>query len=238
VRTRPPRACAAVNVHRIPKGGIMPELPTLHLVSPLVSPRLVKVPDAAPPYDCQIHGDRCPRPDTDQTDPSEVDAAPAVALSAPGLPGAELSVAELPGAELPGAALPGAELAGAELAGAELAGGAKDPATARPRQAALVIVEVLAGVRPDRQLVPLATERVRARVRGLAPLLASERRPRIARVVTSQPAARIVEMTVVASFGPRSRALAMRFEHVSARPAAPGWPARPPRWLCTAIEAG
>ena len=187
----------------------MPELPALRLMNL----RLVKVPDAAPPYDCQVHGDRCAMPDADQKVPSTADEAPAPAF---------------PVAALPGAALPGAELPGAE----------EDLATVRPRQVALVIVEVLAGVRPDRQLVPLATERVRARVRGLAPLLASERRPRIARIVTSQPTARIVEMTVVASFGPRSRALAMRFEHVAARPAAPGWPARPPRWLCTAIEAG
>jgi hypothetical protein len=102
----------------------------------------------------------------------------------------------------------------------------------------VVIVEVLAGVRPDRQLVPLATDRVRARVRSLAPLLGFGRRPRIQRIVMSRPAARVVEMTVVASFGPRSRALAMRFEHVAARPAAPGWTARPARWLCTALEAG
>ena len=93
-------------------------------------------------------------------------------------------------------------------------------------------------MRPGRQLVPLATDRVRARVRGLAPLLASGRRPRVVRIVTSRPAALVVEMTVVADFGPRSRALAIRFEHVAARPAAPGWPARPARWLCTALEAG
>jgi Family of unknown function (DUF6459) len=115
---------------------------------------------------------------------------------------------------------------------------AADPAAAWPRPLAVVIVEVLAGVRPDRQLVPLATDRVRARIRSLAPLLGSGRRPRIQRIVMSRPAARVVEMTVVASFGPRSRALAMRFEHVAARPAAPGWTARPARWLCTALEAG
>ena len=109
---------------------------------------------------------------------------------------------------------------------------------ARPRQLAVVIVEVLAGVRPDRQLVSLATDRVRARVGNLAPLLAAGRRPRIARIVMSRPADRIVEMTVVVNFGARSRALAMRFEHATARPAAPGWPARPARWLCTALEAG
>jgi len=101
-----------------------------------------------------------------------------------------------------------------------------------------VIVEVLAGVRPDRQLVPMATDRVRARVRNLAPLLTADRRPTIARIVMSRPADRVAEVSVVVNFGARSRALAMRFEHVAARPAAPGWPARPARWLCTALEAG
>ena len=117
----------------------------------------------------------------------------------------------------------------------------RPPRTLRPRGRAglaLVIVEVLAGARPDRQLVPLATDRVRARVRGLAPLMASGRRPRVARIITSRPAVGVVEMTVVVDFGPRFRALAMRFEHVAARPPTSGWPARPERWLCTAIEAG
>jgi len=183
----------------------MPELSALHLVNL----RLVTVPDAAPPYDCQIHGARCPARAADQTIPAAAD----------------MRLAERPAALGPPAALvPPAARA--------------DPATAWPRRLAVVIVEVLAGVRPDRQLVPLATDRVRARIRGLAPLLACDRRPRIARIVTSRPAARIVEMTVVVNFGVRSRALAMRFEHVAARPAAPGWPARPARWLCTAIEAG
>ena len=177
----------------------MPELPA----QCLANLRLVTVPDAAPPYDCQVHGSRC--------------QAVAAAGRAPA------DVAPAPAGQAPAGAAPAA---------------AADPATAWPRQLALVIVEVLAGARPDRQLVPLATDRVRARIRGLAPLLACDRRPRIARIVTSRPAARIVEMTVVVNFGVRSRALAMRFEHVAARPAAPGWPARPARWLCTAIEAG
>jgi hypothetical protein len=189
-----------VTIHRIPKGGTMPEPSALHLVNP----RLVKVPDAAPPYDCQTHGARCP-----------AHAAEATAEVAP----AHVAPAERPAALAPPAA-------------------AADPTTARPRQLALVIVEVLAGVRPHRQLVPLATDRVRARIGVLAPLLASDRRPRIVRIVMSRPATRAVEMTVVVNFGPRSRALAMRFEHLAARPAAPGWPARPARWLCTAIEAG
>jgi Family of unknown function (DUF6459) len=178
----------------------MPELSAL---------RLVKVPDAAPPFDCETHGPRCPARPGDQV--------AAVTADAPGSPGA-LGPSRSP-----------------VLAPAATAA---DPATARPRQLALVVAEVLAGVRPQRQLVPLATDRVRARIAGLAPLLACDRRPRVARIVTSRPAARVVEMTVVVTFGARSRALAMRFEHMAARPAAPGWPARPARWLCTAIEAG
>jgi hypothetical protein len=173
-------------------------------MSDLSSLRLVTVPHAAPPYDCQVHGARCP---------AGADVAPPAAPVLPVLP-------VLPEPVLPDAAVPVL------------------PDAAWPRRVAVVIVEVLAGVRPDRQLVPLATDRVRARVRNLAPLLAAERRPRIARIVMSRPADRVVEMTVVVTFGARSRALAMRFEQMAARPGAPGWPARPARWLCTALEAG
>ena len=192
----------------------MPELSAL----PLVNLHLVTVPDAAPPYDCPIHGARCSPRVAGRTIPDAVDR----------------TAAERPAALAQPAA--GAGPAGADPAGADMAGA--DMAAAWLRRLAVVIVEVLAGVRPDRQLVPLATDRVRARIRGLVPLLACDRRPRITRIVTSRPAARVVEMTVVVHFGVRSRALAMRFEHVAARPASPGWPARPARWLCTAIEAG
>jgi Family of unknown function (DUF6459) len=179
----------------------------------LSSPRLVKVPSTAPPYDCQVHGARCP---------------------ADLVPGAE----EVPAAaELPGAPVLPVPAVVPVLAAAPVSAPA-GPEGARPRQLAVVIVEVLAGVRPDRQLVCMATDRVRARVGNLAPLLAAGRRPRIARIVVSRPADRVVEMTVVVNFGARSRALAMRFEYAAARPAAPGWPARPARWLCTALEAG
>jgi hypothetical protein len=191
------------------------------------------VPDAAPPYDCQIHGARCPPRVADRTVPDAVDRTAAERPAALAQPAAGAGPA---GADPAGADPAGADPAGADPAGADMAGA--DMAAAWLRRLAVVIVEVLAGVRPDRQLVPLATDRVRARIRGLVPLLASDRRPRIARIVTSRPATRVVEMTVVVHFGVRSRALAMRFEHVAARPASPGWPARPARWLCTAIEAG
>ena len=163
------------------------------------------MPQAAPPYDCQVHGARCSADAEAATELPDAEALPVL----PVLPDA----AAVPGL----AVLPDAGLAW-------------------PRRLAVVIVEVLAGVRPDRQLVPLATDRVRARVRNLAPLLAAERRPRITRIVMSRPADQVVEMTVVVTSGVRSRALAMRFEHVPARPPVPGRPARPARWLCTEIE--
>ncbi|HLN68454.1 MAG TPA: Rv3235 family protein [Streptosporangiaceae bacterium] len=205
----------------------MPELPA----QCLVNLRLVTVPDAAPPYDCPVHGSRCQA--VAAAGPAPADVVPAGAGLAPAAEAAPAA------AVTPAAAAAPADPTAAGPAPAEVApAAAADPTTAWPRQLALVIVEVLAGARPDRQLVPLATDRVRARARGLAPLVASGRRPRVVRIVTSRPAAGVVELTVVVDFGPRSRALAMRFEHVAARRAAPGWPARPARWLCTALEAG
>jgi hypothetical protein len=189
--------------------------------------RLVKVPDAAPPYDCQVHGAQCPAP----AGPAAAEPITGTAGAAPAGPVPRAGPAPPAGLALP-AAVP------RSVAPPAVTAVALDPTAAWPRRLAVVIVEVLAGVRPDRQLAVLATDRVRARVAGLAPLLACDQRPRITRIVTSRPAARVVEMTVVANFGPRSRALALRVEHMAARPAAPGWPARPARWLCTAIEAG
>ena len=115
---------------------------------------------------------------------------------------------------------------------------AADRGAAWPVRLAQVIVEVLAGSRSPRQLVPCTTERVRAQIDLLGRALSSSQRPRIRRIMTSRPAARVVEMTVVVSFGPRSRALAMRFEHEPARRPAPGRPGRPERWLCTELETG
>jgi hypothetical protein len=177
----------------------------------LATLQLVRVPDAAPPYDCETHGALCPAPSGPV--PGRADAmGPADAVGPAGGP-----------RRADGAGSPG-------LSG---------PATAAgPRQLAQAMTEVLAGVRPARQLAACATDHVLARIRGLAPGFASDRRPRIQRVVTSRPAAGVVEMTVIAGFGPRTRAVAMRLEHIPARRAAPGLPPRPARWLCTALEAG
>jgi hypothetical protein len=175
--------------------------------------RLVEVPGGWPPYDCEVHGTTCPA---------------AREVSGPS-PCAGQDLHRPGGAEPPGPSP--AFSAGHPTHGA-------DPAVAWSRQFAQVITEIMAGARSPRQLAPWTTERVRDRISLLTQTLAPGQKPRIRRIVTSRPAARVVEMTVVLSFGPRSRALALRLEHLPGRRPAPGLPARPARWLCTEIEVG
>jgi Family of unknown function (DUF6459) len=190
--------------------------------------RQVEVPDGAPPYDCEAHGTVCPA----------VRAVGAVAGGAHEADGDSRSVPVAASRSVPVAASRSVPVAASRSVLGGAAAGAADPATALPWQFAQVIVEIMAGLRPPKQLIGLTTERARAQVQRLAPLLASDRRPKIARIVTSRPTAGAVEMTVVVHVGPRSRALAVRLEHLAARPTTPGRPARPDRWLCTAVEAG
>ena len=176
--------------------------------------RLIEVPGDWPPYDCEIHGTACP-------------AAREVSVPSP-CAHREWGAPE--GAEPPGPSL--------TFSSGRPADGAADPVVAWSRQFAQVIAEILAGARSPRQLAPWTTERVRDRISLLTQTLTPGQRPRIRRIMTSRPAARVVEMTVVLSFGPRSRALALRLEQLPGRQPAPGLPARPARWLCTEIEVG
>ena len=176
--------------------------------------RLIEVPGGWPPYDCEIHGTACP-------------AAREVSVPSPCAHG-ERGAPE--GAEPPGPSL--------TFSAGRPADGAPDPVVAWSRQFAQVVAEILAGARSPRQLAPWTTERVRDRICLLTQTLSPGQKPRIRRIVTSRPTARVVEMTVVLSFGPRSRALALRLEQLPGRQPAPGLPARPARWLCTEIEVG
>ena len=106
-----------------------------------------------------------------------------------------------------------------------------------PNQFAQVLAETLAGSRPEGQIVPWTTDQARRRIRQLGPRLAADVQPRVRRVVTSQPAAGVVEMAVVVGFGPRIRALAVRLERDGPHGATARHPAQPARWVCTAIEA-
>jgi len=206
----PPDAPTAPGHPTPPDAPTAPGRPTPP--EPPASPglRLVTVPAGWPPYDCESHGAACPVAREAATTNPHVSRHASAQARASG-------PAALPPAALPPAA---------------------SQATALTRQFAQVIVEILAGSRPLRQTVGWTTDRVRAQIGDLTQLVTSEQRPRIRRIVTSQPAASVVEMTVVISFGPRSRALAMRFEQMPARQPAPGRPARPARWLCTEIETG
>ncbi len=187
--------------------------------------RLITVPAGWPPYDCESHGAACP-------------VARAAALAKPNVSHQAPALAGPPRPTAPPLA-PVQSTAGQSSAGQGSAGqSSAGQATALPRKFAQVIVEILAGSRPLRQTVGWTTDRVRAQIGDLTQVLTSDQRPRIRRVVTSQPAASVVEMTVVVTFGARSRALAMRFEHMPARQPRPGWPARPARWLCTELETG
>ncbi len=111
-----------------------------------------------------------------------------------------------------------------------------------PSQFAQVLAETLAGSRPARQITPWTTAQSRQRIRQLGPALTAGRQPRLRRVITTRPAEDVVELTVVVSFGPHLRVLAIRLER--AEPQAPGPEAtgpqartRGPGWLCTAVEA-
>jgi len=218
----------------LPESPGSPELPGLP------GPRLITVPDGWPPYDCETHGAACPA-----VGGAAVNATPAGAAAVAAVAAGDVAAATNPrasgdqtagGAALADAAADGEGQDSARQASARHA--EADQATVWARQFAQVLVEILAGARPSRQVIPWTTEPVRAQIDHLSHELRPGRRPRIQRIVTSRPTARVVEMTVVLSFGPRSKALAIRLEHVPGRRPAPGRPARPARWLCTEIEGG
>ncbi len=106
-----------------------------------------------------------------------------------------------------------------------------------PSQFAQVLAETLAGSRPASQITPWTTERARAHIRRLGPLLAAEQRPRVQRVLTSRPVKDVVEVSVIVGFGSRTRALAARLERAGPQAATLSRPARQARWLCTAVES-
>jgi hypothetical protein len=119
-----------------------------------------------------------------------------------------------------------------------------------PRHFARLLTEALAGARPVRQILPWTSERARGHLRKLMPLFAGGQRPRVLRVIATRPTRDVIEMTVIVSVGARTRALAVRLEHVTPprhlsrhadRPldgTRPN-PTTPTalRWVCTDIEA-
>jgi hypothetical protein len=115
-----------------------------------------------------------------------------------------------------------------------------------PTRFARMLTEALAGARPAGQILPWTSKRARSqflrllrafgngapgatgRTGGLAARGGGQ--PRIVRVVATRPARDAIEMSVIARFGDRVRALALRLER-TAREDSPG------EWICTDIEA-
>lgn len=128
-----------------------------------------------------------------------------------------------------------------EPPGSQPGGGARRPDSVGswPSQFAQVLAETLAGSRPAQQLAPWTTEQARRRIRQLGPLLATDQRPKVRRVMTSAPAADVLEMTAVVGFGTRVRALALRLEREQSRPyrRTGDYEQAADRWCCTAIES-
>jgi hypothetical protein len=122
-----------------------------------------------------------------------------------------------------------------------------------------MLVETLAGSRPARQILPWTTARARSQfdrlLRGFGgagspgtgrPVAGKGgMQPRVMRVVATRPASDVIEMSVIAGFGARVRALALRLERppaeVRARMRRLPWPdtalAASSGWVCTDIEA-
>jgi hypothetical protein len=132
------------------------------------------------------------------------------------------------------------------------------------RRFAGLLTETLSGARPARQILPWTSDRARVQLRALMPLFGGGQRPRVLRVIATRPARDVIEMTVVAGLGARTRAIAVRLERAEPtdrptrparltqaargkqpQPPAPTTPAlrratataTAPRWLCTEIEA-
>jgi Family of unknown function (DUF6459) len=123
-----------------------------------------------------------------------------------------------------------------------------DGGQAWPRQFAVLLAEALTGDRPARQILPWLSQRGSVHLQRLMPLFGSGQGARVQRVMTTQPAPDVIEMTLIVAVGPRIRALAVRLTLAPAEQR-PGWreklPTRtaeprtapPARWLCTDIEA-
>jgi hypothetical protein len=119
------------------------------------------------------------------------------------------------------------------------------------RRFAVLLTEALSGARPVRQVLPWTSRRARVQLPALVPLFSGGQRPRVLRVIATRPAQDVIEMTVVAGIGARTRALAVRLQR--ADPAErPAWRTQPGTrpapatrartramapWLCTDIEA-
>jgi hypothetical protein len=98
-----------------------------------------------------------------------------------------------------------------------------------PHRLARMITEALAGSRPTQQVLPWTSSRARRQLQRMRPGFGAGQRPRIVRILSMRPARGVIEMSVIAGFGPRTRALALRLERLPGTAQSAGW-------VCTEIE--
>ena len=183
--------------------------------------RLLLVPDSAPPYDDRPgRADHRDRPGGFPVSDDLPLSHERVAPPGPGEPPAPRDPRERPAPPRPGRRR-----------------GGQVTASQWPSQFAQVLAETLAGSRSQGQIAPWTTDQARRRIRQLGPMLAAGPTPRVRRVMTSHPAAGVVEMTVIVGCGPKVRALAVRLERDGPHGGRPGRDTRAARWICTAVEA-
>ena len=191
-----------------------------------VTVRLLAVPDSAPPYDDATATAVTPTPAEGATAADGHFPAGDAASACSNAPDSGTTRA---GTKAGGPAAPSSPKP-ADLESGTAAG-------AWPSQFAQVLAETLAGSRTQGQIARWTSDQARRRIRQLGPMLAAGTVPRVRRIVTTCPAAGVVEMTVVVGCGTRVRALAVRLERDRPRQLRSGHDAAPGRWVCTAVEA-
>jgi hypothetical protein len=160
------------------------------------------------------------------------------ALALPDLDLASIDVISVPEVWPPLDGRPTAEGARSGVDPAARRPGQGQQGTPWPRQFAVLLAEALAGVRPLQQVLPWTSGHASIQLRRLLPLFCGGYRPRILRILTAMPSPDVIEMTLVVTAGPRTRALAVRLER-AASPGQRAWRGKPATpWLCTDIEAG
>ena len=192
--------------------------------------RLLKVPESAPPFDGETPTDSHLAETNSPRESAPRGSAPRGSAPDGVTPGGATPQGRTPRGATPTAVANGGRRAVADDVAANPDPGDNAGPGDWPSQFARLLAEVLAGSRPLRQVFPWTTERARIRIRRLTPGFCAGQRPRVLRVLASQPANGIVEMSVILGLGARTKALAVRLENVVISD-------RPARWLCTDIEA-
>jgi hypothetical protein len=193
-----------------------------------VAVRQCPVPDTAPPFDAEIALATTP----DRNGPDTV-SEPDRDVPDRDVPDDDVADPDVPDPDVPDDDVADVDVADVDVAHADESERGDPVPAGWPSQFAQVLAETLAGSRPVRQLTPWTTEQARRRIRQLGPMMATDQRPRVRRIMTSAPAANVLEMTAVVGFGPRVRVLALRLEREQPRAHRDGGS----RWCCTAIES-